>query len=344
MFLTARPLPSAFQLVQLSQLYTGSSLIASIGPQWGDKRWPEMPITSRAVQLPALTRQSFSSMLKCGRSRAAALLPQGVQSGRRYSSKPPETESINASGGTNSPFRVYRYVVDVHGQLFLHDTIPKNLTSCFKNTEFLDFFFKRIHPNPASITANPDYAHSGTISRHDILRPAPNSPLPEDWSDVTPYNGIISSSESSSRDELYEEACKLGNSEGYEWISPCGPELNLLRSQDTPIVYRELSEEDGMLKWAGTLTEPFLPEKLVVDSSNGYVYHPSPQPSRRRRKGAEGTETGSKYGSLSLLGSNLVLSRLAEGLEIDPYAFEKGLGGSIEWQGRRYNLGLLGRT
>ena len=26
--------------------------------------------------------------------------------------------------------RVYRYWVDVHGQLFLYDTVPKNLTSC----------------------------------------------------------------------------------------------------------------------------------------------------------------------------------------------------------------------
>lgn len=31
--------------------------------------------------------------------------------------------------------RVYRYAIDVHGQLFLHDTTPKNLTSCFKNPD-----------------------------------------------------------------------------------------------------------------------------------------------------------------------------------------------------------------
>jgi len=26
--------------------------------------------------------------------------------------------------------RIYRYWIDVHGQLFLYDTVPKNLTSC----------------------------------------------------------------------------------------------------------------------------------------------------------------------------------------------------------------------
>lgn len=246
-------------------------------------------------------------------------------------------------GDATSPFRVYRYVVDVHGQLFLHDTVPKNLTSCFKNTDFLDFFFKRIRPNPASLTSASSYAASGIISRHDVLAPPSYSSLPADWSDNAPYNGNIDPNEhQSSREELYEAACKLGDSEGYEWISPCGPELNLIRTQDTPIVYRELSD-DGRLRWAGTLTEPFRPDELMVDPENGYVYHPCPQPTNRRSKKSEG-ERQSRYGQLSLLGSNLVLSRLAEGLEIDPDAFEKGSGGSIEWKGQRYELGLLKRT
>lgn len=248
-----------------------------------------------------------------------------------------------ATTASTPPFRVYRYVVDVHGQLFIHDTVPKNLTSCFKNTEFLDFFFKRIRPNPKSLTATPHYARSGTISRHDILNPPTDTTLPSDWSDVPPFNGSTPSSE-----QLHSQACINGNSEGYEWISPCGPELNLVRCQDTPIVYRELIDDGGdtgMLKWAGNQWEPFQPEKLVVDPSNGYVYHPSPRPSRRRSRGSKEAEDEGeqRYGSLSLLGSNLVLSTLAEGLEIDPDAFEKGSGGSIEWKGERYQLGLLKR-
>ncbi|KAJ9474495.1 hypothetical protein PHBOTO_004970 [Pseudozyma hubeiensis] len=264
------------------------------------------------------------------------------RSGERLFNSAP-TSFSPASAASKSPFRVYRYVVDVHGQLFIHDTVPKNLTSCFKNTEFLDFFFKRVRPNPESLTASPHYAQSGTISRHDILNPPTDTTLPSDWSDVPPFNGSTPSSE-----QLHSQACSNGNSEGYEWISPCGPELNLVRCQDTPIVYRELIDDGGdtgMLKWAGNLWEPFQPEKLVVDPSNGYVYHPSPRPSQRwSRRSKEGEGQGEqRYGSLSLLGSNLVLSTLAEGLEIDPDAFEKGSGGSIEWKGERYQLGLLGR-
>ncbi|KAG0270036.1 hypothetical protein DFQ27_001000 [Actinomortierella ambigua] len=43
--------------------------------------------------------------------------------------------------------RPYFYHLDVHGQLFLHDTYPRNFTSCFKDPKFLDFFFSRIQPN-----------------------------------------------------------------------------------------------------------------------------------------------------------------------------------------------------
>lgn len=238
---------------------------------------------------------------------------------------------------------MYRYVVDVHGQLFLHDTVPKNLTSCFKNVEFLDFFFKRVRPNPASVTAKPEYSRAGSLSRHDILSPPVGSTLPQDWSDAPPFNGNLSAEGTRSSEELFDEACRLGNAEGYEWISPCGPELNLVRCQDTPIVYRELSEQDGMLKWAGSLLEPFRPDQLLVDPANGYVYHPCPQSTRRKQRSAR-EATQPRYGPVSLLGSNLVLSRLAEGLDIDAEAFEQGEAGSIAWKGQRYKLGLLGRT
>ncbi|TKY88653.1 hypothetical protein EX895_002284 [Sporisorium graminicola] len=157
---------------------------------------------------------------------------------------------------------------------------------------------------------------------------------------MAPFNGTVEHSETRSQEELYQVALQQGNSQGYEWVSPCGPELNLVRCQDAPIVYRELGEDDGMLKWAGSLSEPFRPDQLVVDPSNGYVYHPSPQPSSRRGSKAS---TGEQYGSLSLLGSSLVLSKLAEGLEIDPDVFDRGIGGSIEWKGHRYDLGVLGR-
>lgn len=271
------------------------------------------------------------------RSSTCLAYRPGRALGRCLFTTPKRAETTKT--GTASALRVYRYVVDVHGQLFLHDTVPKNLTSCFKNVDFLDFFFKRIRPNAVSTTASADYARSESISRHDILNP-PSTTLPQVWSDVAPFNGTLAPGETRTQEQLYQLALEQGNSEGYEWISPCGPELNLVRCQDTPIVYRELSDHDGggMLKWAGSLQEPFRPDALVVDPSNGYVYHPSPQQSSRRRSQPSEVQ---RYGSLSLLGSNLVLSRLAEGLDIDPDAFERGVGGSIEWQGCRYSLGLL---
>ncbi|EDQ87917.1 uncharacterized protein MONBRDRAFT_33175 [Monosiga brevicollis MX1] len=43
--------------------------------------------------------------------------------------------------------REYFYYVDHNGFLFLDDAKMKNFTSCFKDREFLDFFFKRLQVN-----------------------------------------------------------------------------------------------------------------------------------------------------------------------------------------------------
>ena len=49
------------------------------------------------------------------------------------------------------------------------------------------------------------------------------------------------------------------------------------------------------------------------------------------------------FGPYSLLSSALVLQRLASGLDIDPDAFADGKGGSIEWKGERWEMGILGQ-
>ncbi|KAK9510596.1 hypothetical protein O3M35_005342 [Rhynocoris fuscipes] len=43
--------------------------------------------------------------------------------------------------------REYFYYIDHQGMLFLDDSKMKNFTSCFKDKQFLVFFFKRIRPN-----------------------------------------------------------------------------------------------------------------------------------------------------------------------------------------------------
>ncbi|NXM74595.1 CH082 protein, partial [Serilophus lunatus] len=43
--------------------------------------------------------------------------------------------------------REYFYYVDHQGQLFLDDCKVKNFITCFKDVEFLSFFFSRLEPN-----------------------------------------------------------------------------------------------------------------------------------------------------------------------------------------------------
>jgi hypothetical protein len=46
----------------------------------------------------------------------------------------------------STPIRCYFYNVDLQGQLFLEESLPKNITSCIKDAKFLDFFFRRLQP------------------------------------------------------------------------------------------------------------------------------------------------------------------------------------------------------
>jgi hypothetical protein len=97
------------------------------------------------------------------------------------------------------------------------------------------------------------------------------------------------------------------------------------------------------LLWAGTYTSTFDPSSLKVDPDTGYVYHPSPLPllqSGRKRVEEHGSKAN-PYGQYSLLSSALVLQRLATGLDVDPDAFGDGKGGSIEWKGKRWEMGIL---
>jgi Domain of unknown function (DUF4505) len=42
--------------------------------------------------------------------------------------------------------RSYFYNVDLQGQLFLEETMPKNIATSIKDAKFLDFFFRRLQP------------------------------------------------------------------------------------------------------------------------------------------------------------------------------------------------------
>lgn len=51
-------------------------------------------------------------------------------------------------------------------------------------------------------------------------------------------------------DLTLDEALRIGRVQGYHWISPCQGEHNLIRAADSPVVFRELTD-DGMLKKKG---------------------------------------------------------------------------------------------
>ncbi|KAK0553573.1 hypothetical protein OC844_006279 [Tilletia horrida] len=285
------------------------------------------PVRTLAVPVP--TRCIF------GRTREAASPAPPSRQGFSTSSthwNQDKTQGKEKEKGKASLLRSYFYHVDVHGQLFLTETEPKNITSCFKSAPFLDFFFQRLGPNPA------------------LDRSSASSTPPKKQTPVA-----------LARAELENDALQ----EGYPWLSPCGPEMNFVKAEATPVVFRELDEE-GFLHWGGSLKVPFDPAQMVVDIETGYLYHPSPRSSD--------AETTSRYGPYSLLSSALVLTHFSSTLEYgdpssaaaaasseqpdppqtpqrsDPCPGQStgtGLGatdgavaGTVEWRGRRWALGV----
>ncbi|KAM0793336.1 hypothetical protein ACM66B_000792 [Microbotryomycetes sp. NB124-2] len=167
-------------------------------------------------------------------------------------------------------------------------------------------------------------------------------------------------------------------SEGYEFVSPCGKELNFVRPADTVVVFQSLTS-DGGLTWACRPPPPsdgqhadlgesqkeafvvkFEPDKLKADS-RGYLYHPSPDVAqeplnergdssrvrRTRRRRADGEENRLKYGAYSLMRSSLVLEAIAPTLELVESDDEAASGdaedtrGTFVWQGRKYDITSL---
>lgn len=152
--------------------------------------------------------------------------------------------------------RMYRYVQDVHGQLFLHDTVPKNLTSCFKNPQFLDFFMARLKPNPATVTESTGHT-TISMDEEEAYRRAEDQEA--DWT--------------LDDDLTEEEAYRIATANGYHWISPCQGELNFVRCHASSIVFRDLVKDEtnqelagDRIRWAGGYHEPFQPHRLVVDA------------------------------------------------------------------------------
>ncbi|KAI3627043.1 hypothetical protein CBS14141_001044 [Malassezia furfur] len=212
--------------------------------------------------------------------------------------------------------RFYRYWIDVHGQLFLYDTVPKNLTSCFKSVPFLNFFFARVRPTGTQVRGKP------------VAVDAPH------WvDDASELRSVLrlgdgAEAEKQGWQDLWD---RLG-AEEVAWVSKCQGEWNVIHAVDTPIVYRVLS-------WAGDYETPFDPSALLVHPETGYLYHPSPACPLRRAP-------PDPYGKYSLVSSYVVLQRLASGLDIDLERTDvlpngRPCAGTLTWHGRTYEMGVL---
>ena len=75
----------------------------------------------------------------------------------------------------------------------------------------------------------------------------------------------------------------VGAADDYPFVSPCGVELNFIRPADAPIVFHELREDPGngkQLVFGGTLSQPYLPEKIAMSPRTGRLYHELTQGTR----------------------------------------------------------------
>ncbi|KAI9341944.1 hypothetical protein BDR26DRAFT_859829 [Obelidium mucronatum] len=112
----------------------------------------------------------------------------------------------------------------------------------------------------------------------------------------------------------------------FPYESRCGKELNLIVSQDSPIVFQHLLDEgskDCKLGWAGSLTTKFYPDRIYCNHETGRLYHPMPE--THRSVLAPWQKDGS---GLGLLRSAMIQMHLADKLDED----------SIVWKGVRYPL------
>lgn len=228
--------------------------------------------------------------------------------------------------------REYFYNVDLQGRLFLEETMPKNIATSLKSAKFLDFFFTQLRPNPS--------------------------------------------------DGLYADE--------YPFISPCGKEMNFVRPFElrSPIVFYELTspptktadaqdgvsesqisntanESDHVLIYGATLQESFDPSALVMDTTEGRLFHrlmghnhlsPARAHARMQRRKAkrqnrnaeqqndqaeaqveQAVEEEKHKDHLALIHSHLAISLSQSFVECE----ESSAGFAFEWQGKQYPISVL---
>jgi len=147
--------------------------------------------------------------------------------------------------------RKYFYYLDLKGKLFLEETKVKNYTTCYKDTKFLNFFFK-------NLKVNPEYNTNNTNNTNN-------------------KNNLNNSKQTNNS----QNTCK------YPFVSVCMGEYMYLNPEDTPIVYFDLKTlnenslvnsnslnseiskpNNDQLIYGGNLHSIFNPSKLIYNSVN----------------------------------------------------------------------------
>ncbi|KAJ7986345.1 hypothetical protein DPEC_G00338960 [Dallia pectoralis] len=146
------------------------------------------------------------------------------------------TEVTYRQGQSPEPrIREYFYYIDHQGQLFLDDTKVKNFVTCFKDKDFLVFFFSRLRRNESGRYQDLFPFLSLCGRERNFLR-CDDRPL------------VFTHLMPAIRDTATVSAGAMGESGAPEQLSFC---------------------------WGGDkLSVPFHPESLYMQPSSGRVYHP----------------------------------------------------------------------
>ena len=154
--------------------------------------------------------------------------------------------------GGDKRIREYFYYIDHQGQLFLEGTKIQNFTTCYKDVNFLVFFFKRLKRNETE-RYHRDFPYVSPCGREmNYIR---CESLPVVFTDIiqTPENN---------RD-------KIGRTNAT-------PKRVIAENEDDGEMHAAKSSSVVVNGIGPRLAYPFEPEKLCMLPKNGRVYHPAP--------------------------------------------------------------------
>ncbi|KAG8233221.1 hypothetical protein J437_LFUL013276 [Ladona fulva] len=152
--------------------------------------------------------------------------------------------------------REYFYYIDHQGMLFLDDSRMKNFTSCFKDTDFLVFFFKRVQMNNTG-RYEEEFPFLSLCGRERNFIRCDDTPIV--------YTQVI-------QGEIKKRPKSFKKSSVVQINSQTPLSVNVSETD----IGRDKDEYHLSCNYTGDLlTVPFNPEKVFVSKSEGRVYHPA---------------------------------------------------------------------